>query len=213
MLGRGAFADVYMCESRDGRQFACKVVELETLCDEEREAMQYELAVLQVVSHANVLGARGIYMGLQRTHIVMELCPNGTLIDIIATAKADGGCVAGVPHPRTREIAQQVLAGLAHLHSLAIAHRDVKPGNVLVAADGSLRICDFGYARFCPHGDEQLKDACGTVPYWSPEMATARPHGRPVDVWGVAVCLYRLACHTMPFEGTPPTLLFPYSTL
>ena len=141
-------------------------------------------------------------------HAVLEFCPGGSLHRHLHKL---GG--RGMPHSHAAAVTGQLASALAYLHSLGIAHGDVKPGNVLLmrplAANGSLdglhiKLCDFGFATIC--GDAKLRTFCGTPAYLAPEIVTpadaSRGYlGRPVDMWAVGCVLYEVLHGRRAFEA------------
>ena len=87
-------------------------------------------------------------------------------------------------------IFRQVVLGVKHMHNLGFCHRDLKMTNILINRDGLVKIIDFGFA--CP-ADQKLRMYCGTPSYMAPEMVMKRSYmGMPMDIWALAVVLYKL---------------------
>lgn len=107
---------------------------------------------------------------------------------------------------------REMLLGIAHVHSVHIAHRDVKPDNFLLGGMDfmTIQLCDFGLAAKLPKSGAMLTGRCGTTPYMSPEMVVkSGRHGLNTDVWSMAVTAYVLLYGTYPFvpsENTPDAM-------
>ena len=129
--------------------------------------------------------------------IVMERLTGRTLAHELADGPLD--------EARLRQVADAVLGALGAAHAEGIVHRDVKPGNILLADDGTLKIGDFGIATFLDAGDTVTRVPLGTPAYTAPERlrglgATARS-----DLYSLGVVLYEAAAGTRPFTGDGPS--------
>lgn len=107
----------------------------------------------------------------------------------------------------SRRMLGEMLRGVQACHLADVVHRDVKPDNFLVGADGrTVKLCDFGLAAKMPSCG-RLRDRCGTLPFMSPEMlAKNAEYGKPTDVWSYGCTAYLLCCGRMPFAPDRPTL-------
>uniref|UniRef100_A0A3Q1JGZ6 Protein kinase domain-containing protein n=1 Tax=Anabas testudineus TaxID=64144 RepID=A0A3Q1JGZ6_ANATE len=201
LIGRGSFSRVVRVEHRATRQpFAIKMMEVEA--PEGREVCASELAVLQRVSHANVIQLIEVFQLPQRVYMVLELATGGELLDRVISRG----------HFTERDATQalrMVLAGVGYLHSLGISHRDLKPENLLYyhpGADSRLLVTDFGLATFCRTWC--LRTTCGTPEYLAPEVILRRTYSCAVDMWAVGVIAYIVLSGSMPFEDDSRTRLY-----
>lgn len=224
LIGRGSFSRVVRVEHRATRQpFAIKMMEVEA--PEGREVCASELAVLQRVSHTNVIQLIEVFQFPQRVYMVLELATGGELLDRVVSR--------GHFTERDATLAlRMVLAGVGYLHNLGITHRDLKPENLLYyhpGADSRLLVTDFGLATFggtgagsevsgregSDGGDDagadrtwSLRTTCGTPEYLAPEVLLRRPYSCAVDMWAVGVIAYIVLSGSMPFEDDSRTRLF-----
>ena len=113
-------------------------------------------------------------------------------------------------HQDVLHIARDVAAGLAHLHAHGIVHRDVKPDNLCVGADGYAKLVDLAYARALPAtADGRLHTLLGTPEYLSPEAFTGAGQALPSDVWAFGVSLYEMLLSSLPWQsGENPQELY-----
>ncbi len=199
-IAHGGMATVYQAtDTRLDREVALKVMHAELARDEEfRRRFIGEAKSVARLSHQNVVavfdqGADGPFL-----YLAMEFVPGRTLKMLLR----DSGRFA----PATAlEIMAGVLDGLAAAHASGIVHRDVKPENVLVTADGRLKVADFGLARaLSAAGHTRSGLLIGTVAYVPPEQVTGGPTGPAGDVYSAGVMLFELLTGRLPFTGDTP---------
>lgn len=155
-----------------------------------------EAALLQSLPHPNILAIEGWGEIDGRHYIVTELAVGGPISDRIPLEPA-----------AALEVVQQVCAALAFAHAHGIVHRDVKPHNVLVAADGVIKLGDFGTARQLAATTQRITetgDVVGTPYYLAPEAMHGAPHDPRMDVYAVGVLLYHLITGTLPIGYFEP---------
>ncbi|MFE9608173.1 serine/threonine-protein kinase [Streptomyces sp. NPDC006012] len=149
------------------------------------------------LDHPHVVGVLDFGAQDDRLFLVMELVDGDSLARVLASA-------GSLPPERVARIAAEAAAGLAAAHQQGIVHRDIKPGNLLLAADGSLKIGDFGIARFMDDpagGLTATGQIVGTSLYLAPERALGRNAGPPSDVYSLGCVLYQLLTGRPPFEA------------
>src|SRR5919198_3423010 len=199
-IGQGGMGIVW--RARDtllGREVAIKEVRVPpTVPDSERDSMRARvLREARAAARLNHPGAVTLYDVINEqghAFIVMELIHAPTLAEVVASeGPLDPARAAGV--------GLQVAAALAAAHQAGIVHRDVKPGNVMLAPDGTARLTDFGIARV--QGDPKLTSTgliVGSPAYMAPEQASGEAAGPAADLWSLGATLYyALEGHT-PFE-------------
>jgi hypothetical protein len=197
-LGRGGMGVVWHAHDTVlGREVAIKEVVLPpTMPDEERRAAHARvLREARAAARLNHPGAVTLYDVVQdqgHPFIVMELVPASTLADLVRTS-------GPLPPWRVAELGGQLAATLEAAHRVGIVHRDVKPGNVMVAEDGGVKLADFGVASL--QGDPQLTATglvIGSPAYMAPEQAAGEPSGPPADFWALGATMF------FAVEGVPP---------
>jgi len=198
-LGTGGMANVYLAEDEVlGRRVAIKILNDRHAGDDQFvERFRREAKNAASLSHPNIVSiydrgeAEGTY------YIAMEYLDGRSLKELI---------VARGPAPVNVSIdyARQILAAIRFAHRHGIVHRDIKPHNVLVDAEGRLKVTDFGIARA---GTSQMTEAgsiIGTAQYLSPEQAKGAPVDQTSDLYSVGVVLYELLTGVVPFSGDTP---------
>jgi eukaryotic-like serine/threonine-protein kinase len=199
-LAHGGMATVYQAtDTRLDREVALKVMHAELARDEEfvRRFIGEAKSVARL-SHQNVVGVFDQGADGPFLYLVMEYVPGRTLKEVLR----DSGRFA----PATAlEIMTGVLDGLAAAHASGIVHRDVKPENVLLTADGRIKVADFGLARAqSAAGHTRAGLLIGTVSYVPPEQVTGGSTGPGGDVYSAGVMLFELLTGRLPFTGDTP---------
>lgn len=178
-IGRGGMAIVYAArDERFDRPVALKVLAAHLAGDPEfRQRFLREARIASRLEHPHLVRVYDIDEVDGLPAIVMELVPRGTLA---------GGRL-------TLTQAAQIAETLAYAHAQGVVHRDLKPANLLLAADGTVKIADFGIARAAEETMvTQVGTVLGTLRYLSPEQAAGKPVGPPADIYSLGVVLDEL---------------------
>jgi eukaryotic-like serine/threonine-protein kinase len=192
-IGSGGFADVYAAwDTVLERHVALKVVG-EGRGVSSRVAREAEAAA--ALTHPNIVALYDWFGDGSRTVLVWELV-EGDSLDKLAGRLGDGDVAA---------VGVELLNALAFAHSLGVIHRDVKPQNVMLSVQGTVKVMDFGIARLMDADTlTQDGDVIGTVAYMSPEQACGRRVGPPTDVYSAGMLLYELLAGRHPLRGQTP---------
>ena len=199
LIGVGGMANVYKGRDvRTGNQIAVKVLKEEFLDNEELvRRFKNESKAISILNHPNIVKVYDVSVTDQLQYIVMEYIDGITLKEYL---KQRNGALTWkeVVHFTT-----QVLSALDHAHSKGIVHRDVKPQNIMLQADGSIKMMDFGIARFSRAQSQTVSDkAIGSVHYISPEQAKGDHTDARTDIYSVGVMMYEMLSGKLPFDGT-----------
>lgn len=197
IIGVGGMAVVYKAfDNRDKRIVAVKILKDEYIANEEfKRRFKNESKAIAVLSHPNIVKVFDVSYGDKFQYIVMEYVDGITLKEY---TKQQGRVNA-------REaiyFITQILRALQHAHDKGIVHRDVKPQNIMLQSDGTIKVTDFGIARFS-RGDTRTMTDCaiGSVHYISPEQAKGNLTDAKTDLYAVGVVLYEMLTGSLPFQS------------
>src|SRR5438067_1382291 len=159
------------------------------------EAEMRTLANLEHPSLVSVYDA-GETDDTHQPYLVMQLIDGRTLGDELREGP--------LPPERAATYGAALADALAYVHERGFGHRDVKPGNVLISADGRVHLADFGIARLVDSAHEtRTGDVLGTPAYFAPEQVAGEPVGPPTDIYALGLVLYESLTGRRPYEGTP----------
>lgn len=200
-LARGGMADVYQGHDRLlNRKVAVKVLHSQLSNDEAFvKRFRKEAQAAANLTHPNIVGIYD-WGQLNTTYfIVMELVEGRSLREVL---KSEGTLLPR----RAVEIAADVAAALSVAHRAGLVHRDIKPGNILLSPDGTVKVTDFGIARAWDDSQELTRTGAvmGTATYFSPEQAQGSTADERSDVYSVGVVLYEMLAGSPPFRGDNP---------
>ena len=198
LVGVGGMANVYRgVDEKNGNAIAVKVLKEEFLDNQELvRRFKNESKAISILDHPNIVKVYDVSVTDRLQYIVMEYVDGITLKEYL---KQRGGALTW---KETVHFATQVLRALQHAHSKGIIHRDVKPQNIMLLADGSIKMMDFGIARFSRAQSQTVSDkAIGSVHYISPEQAKGDRTDARTDIYSVGVMLYEMLSGRLPFDG------------
>lgn len=196
LIGSGGMANVYKarCHRLD-RLVAIKILksDLADNADFRRRFHDESQAVAQL-SHANIVSVYDVSTNPDREYIVMELIDGITLKQYMERR-------GRMDWRESLHFITQIMRGLSHAHSRGIIHRDIKPQNIMVLRDGSVKVADFGIACLANQGQTLTQEALGSVHYISPEQARGDRIDARSDIYSAGVVLYEMLTGRLPFEG------------
>jgi eukaryotic-like serine/threonine-protein kinase len=208
-IGTGGMGAVYLCEHILMRRLvAIKVLPLDKIANDQTALSRFhrEARAVAALDHPNIVHAFDIDKFDQVHYFVMEYVDGTSLQEIVARYDLKG---ERFPVERAVHAIAQAASALQHAHEFGLIHRDVKPGNLLLSRNGTVKLLDLGLARFFDHRQDDLTkkfdDNCvlGTADYLSPEQATMDDVDARADVYGLGGTFYFLLTGSSPFpDGT-----------
>ncbi len=196
ILGTGGMAVVYKARChRLNRLVALKILKDEFSRDEEfRRRFRAEGEAVAMLSHPNIVQVYDVSTSEDANFIVMELIDGISLKQYMEKK--------GVLNwKETLHFGMQIAKGLEHAHSRGIVHRDIKPHNVMVLKNGSVKVMDFGIARVMNKSNTLTKEALGSVHYISPEQAKGGHTDNRSDLYSLSVVMYEMMAGRPPYDG------------
>jgi len=197
VLGQGGFAWVFRGRELDGSPVAVKVLKPRYAGDPQFERrFRNEAEMAAQLQHPNIIRIRFVARSGSYVYFGMDLCADS----LAARLQREGP----LPEPDIVRITEDVAQGLRFAHGRGVIHRDLKPDNILLRADGSAVISDFGIARaLSGHVASTGVDmAIGTPQYLSPEQAQGRPLDARLDFYALGITLFKAAAGEVPFASS-----------
>ena len=199
-IGTGGMADVYRANDVvDGTEVAVKILKREFAENEEfLRRFRNESKAIALLSHPNIVRIIDVGFTNKIQFIVMEYIDGITLKQFMEQEKTldyDNACY----------FTSQILKALQHAHDRGIVHRDIKPQNIMVLRDGTIKVMDFGIAKFArEEGLTTTAQAIGSVHYISPEQARSDLTDEKSDIYSVGIVLYEMLTGEKPFDNNNP---------
>ena len=196
LIGRGGMANVYKAKChRLDRLVAVKILhsDLAQNADFRRRFMDESRAVAQL-SHPNIVSVYDVSCSDDIDYIVMELIDGVTLKQYMERR-------GQMDWREALHFITQIMRGLSHAHSRGVIHRDIKPQNIMILRDGSVRVADFGIACLADQGQTLTQETLGSVHYISPEQARGDRVDARSDIYSAGVVLYEMLTGKLPFQG------------
>ena len=199
-IGMGGMAIVYRAvDLRTGHNVAVKVLRPEYNEDSEFVSrFQREAEAASKMTHHNIVNLLDVGMDGENRYLVMEYVQGKTLKTVIQERGKLSPALAG-------QITIRILSALEHAHRNGIVHRDIKPQNILVHADGHIKVADFGIARIANSSTLTKGDnVMGSVHYFSPEQAKGQGASAASDIYSTGIVLYEMLTGRVPYDGDNP---------
>ncbi len=197
IIGIGGMAVVYKAyDCIDDRIVAIKILKEEFVRNSEfLTRFRNESKAIAVLSHPNIVKVIDVSFGDNFQYIVMEYIDGINLKEFLERKGA-------LKWTDALYFTVQILRALQHAHDKGIVHRDVKPQNIMLLNDGTIKVTDFGIARFARSNQQTLTDkAIGSVHYISPEQARGNAIDEKADLYSVGVMMYEMLTGQLPFDG------------
>lgn len=211
-LGKGSFGKVKVCvDTSDQTVYAMKILNKALLKkrklvnrggekgdSDQWEQVKKEIEVLKKLNHPNVVKLKEVIDNptKQKLYLVMEYVSEGPVV--AGELKSNP-----IPVGLARKYFRDLIAAVHHIHKNRVVHRDIKPENLLLAADGTLKVADFGVSTLFEGDDDMLQSTAGSAAFMAPEMCKGqRPFsGRATDLWSMGVTLFVFLFGSLPFEA------------
>jgi len=196
VIGSGGMAVVYkaLCH-RLNRYVAIKILKDEYAGNREfREHFRAESQAVAMLSHPNIVGVYDFSKSMDCQYIVMELLEGITLKQYMMKKGT-------LSWKESLHFATQIAKALSHAHSKGVIHRDIKPQNIMVVKDGSIKVADFGIAYLQNENWNDNGETMGSIHYISPEQARGEPLDARSDIFSLGVVMYEMLTGTLPYEG------------
>lgn len=203
LIGVGGMADVYKAmDVMENRVVAVKILKPEFSSNEEfLRRFRNESKAIALLSHPNIVKIYDVGLKDEIQFIVMEYIDGITLKEFIDQQGV-------LQWKDALHFTTQILRALQHAHDKGIVHRDIKPQNIMLFADGTIKVMDFGIARFSRVDGKTLSDkTIGSVHYISPEQARGDMTDERSDIYSVGVMLYEMLTGQKPFDGDNPVAI------
>lgn len=200
LIGVGGMADVYKAtDILEDKTVAVKILKTEFADNEEFvRRFRNESKAIAVLSHPNIVKIFDVGFTEKIQFIVMEYIDGITLKEFMEQQGV-------IKWKDCVHFITQILRALQHAHDRGIVHRDIKPQNIMLFSDGTIKVMDFGIARFAREEGKTISDkAIGSVHYISPEQARGDVTDEKSDIYSVGVMMYEMLCGVKPFDGDNP---------
>ncbi|KHJ44907.1 kinase domain protein [Trichuris suis] len=196
VIGRGSYAKVLQVEYKKTNQlYAMKVIKKTMVTDEEDiDWVQTEKHVFETASnHPFLVGLHSCFQTVSRLFFVIEFVPGGDLMFHMQLKRR-------LPEEHARFYSAEIILALYFLHSQGIIYRDLKLDNVLIDADGHIKLTDYGMCKEGISGGDTTSTFCGTPNYIAPEILRGEEYSFSVDWWALGVLMYEMMAGRSPFD-------------
>lgn len=196
MLGKGSFGEVFLVKRKGDEQlYAMKVLSKEKIFG--KNLIRYALTernVLSAMNHPFIVKLNYTFQNETKLFLVMEYCPGGDLGKLLIKKKM-------LSEEETRMYLCELILAFEALHKNMIVFRDLKPDNVVLDADGHVKLTDFGLSKQGVYNNS-TQSFCGSVAYLAPEILTKQGHSRTVDWYLLGLLAYELMVGAPPYYNS-----------
>lgn len=200
-IGEGGMAVVYRAsDTRLSRDVAVKIMRDELFLDvDSRDRFYAEAHSVAMLSHPNIVSIFDVNSDITGAeYIVMELLDGVTLRQYIDKMRP-------IPWKQVLHFSIQICDALSHAHSKGIIHRDIKPQNIMLLPNGTLKVADFGIAAIENQLDENTGEAMGSLNYIAPEQLRGAPASPKTDIYSLGIVMYEMLTGFKPYSGNSPS--------
>ncbi|ODA76576.1 hypothetical protein RJ55_07846 [Drechmeria coniospora] len=201
LLGKGGFAICYSAQlAPTKKKYALKIVK-SRMPPKMEQKFQTELQIHSKMRHKNVVHFLRAFSFDSCTYLVLELCNNGSLMDMVKRRK-------GLTEPEVRFYSVQIAGAIKYMHGKGIIHRDLKMGNIFLDGQMNAKIGDFGLAALLVTGRDmqtiRRTTLCGTPNYIAPEILEKgrKGHDHMVDIWSLGIIMFAMLTSKPPFQSS-----------
>ena len=194
-LGSGGFAKCFrVIDSQTSCSYAAKVICKQLIKDENiQRKLRAEIHIHSQLNHPNIVKFDSNFEDDNNLYIILELCPNNTLLELVQKRKV-------LSEKHAKRFVLDIVEALRYIHSQNVIHRDIKLGNLFLDAKFSVKIGDFGLStKILSNPPELKKTLCGTPNYIAPEIIARQGYSFPVDIWALGIVLYTILIGKPPF--------------
>ena len=195
-LGTGSFGRVRLVfQQKENKFYALKILKkIEIMKLKQVDHILSEMSILNLIDHPFIVRMRGVSQNDRYLYIVLEYVQGGELFTYLRSVKS-------LRNEDAIFYAGQVLLMFEYLHTKNVVYRDLKPENLLIDAEGYLKLTDFGFAKVI---ESRTYTLCGTPEYLAPEILLQKGHGKPVDWWCLGILVYEMLVGIDPFSDEEP---------
>jgi NIMA (never in mitosis gene a)-related kinase len=198
-IGEGTYGQALLVErDRDKSEFICKIINLKSSSEKEKENAAKECKLLSYLRHPYIVRYKESFLEEKSLYIVMEYCEGGDLDQYIQSVRKQGGTI---PEDQILRWLTQAILALKHMHEKHILHRDLKSSNFFLGKNKTLRVGDFGIAKELASSVALAKTQIGTPYYLSPEVCQGKSYSFASDIWSLGCVLYELCALRVPFDA------------
>jgi cell cycle serine/threonine-protein kinase CDC5/MSD2 len=203
-LGEGGFARCFQVKDDSGKIYAAKTVAKESMKSEKtKKKLLAEIKIHKSLNHPNVVQFVDCFEDETNVYILLEICPNQSLMDMLKKRKR-------FTEPEAKYFITQIIGAVTYMHDRRVIHRDLKLGNIFLDEDMNAKIGDFGLATLLASSYDRKKTICGTPNYIAPEILYGKEHGHSyeVDIWSIGIILYAMLFGKPPFQSKDVDVIY-----